>query len=47
VSVLNMVLLASAVVPVAIVVVGAWFFLRAGRRWDERQRGVDRHRRGR
>ena len=36
-SVLNAVLLASAVVPVAIVVVGAWFFLRAGRRHDERE----------
>ena len=37
-SVLNAVLLASAVVPVVIVVVGAWWFLRAGRRWDERER---------
>jgi hypothetical protein len=25
-------------VPVVIVVVGAWWFLRAGRRWDERER---------
>jgi hypothetical protein len=39
VSVLNAVLLASAVVPVVIVVFGAWWFLRAGRRWDERERG--------
>jgi hypothetical protein len=39
VSALNLVLLLSAVVPVVIVVVGAWWFLRAGRRWDERQRG--------
>jgi hypothetical protein len=39
VSALNLVLLASAVVPVVIVVAGAWWFLRAGRRWDERQRG--------
>jgi uncharacterized paraquat-inducible protein A len=36
-SVLNAILLASAVVPVAIVVVLAWFFLRAGRRHDERE----------
>jgi hypothetical protein len=39
VSALNAVLLASAVVPVVVVVFGAWWFLRAGRRWDERQRG--------
>jgi hypothetical protein len=38
VSALNLVLLASAVVPLVIVIVGAWWFLRAGRRWDERQR---------
>jgi hypothetical protein len=38
VSVLNAILLASAVVPVVIVVLGAWLFLRAGRRWDERER---------
>jgi hypothetical protein len=37
-SALNAILLASAVVPVLIVVVGAWFFLRAGRRWEERER---------
>jgi cytochrome c-type biogenesis protein CcmH/NrfF len=36
-SALNAVLLASAVVPVTIVVVGSWFFLRAGRRHDERE----------
>jgi len=36
--VLNAVILASAVVPVVIVVVGAWLFLRAGRRNDERER---------
>lgn len=34
-SALNLVLLASAVVPVVIVVVGSWLFLRAGRRHDE------------
>jgi len=32
------VLLASAVVPVLIVIVLAWLFLRAGRRHDERER---------
>jgi len=37
-AVLDAVLLGSAVVPVAVVVVGAWFFLRAGRRYDERER---------
>ena len=37
-GVLDGVLLASAVVPVLIVVVGAWWFLRAGRRYDERER---------
>jgi hypothetical protein len=37
VSALNLVLLLSAVVPVVIVVFGAWWFLRAGRRWDERE----------
>lgn len=31
-------LLVWTVVPVIVVVVGAWFFLRAGRRWEERQR---------
>jgi hypothetical protein len=35
---LDAVLLGSAVVPVLVVVVGAWFFLRAGRRHDERER---------
>jgi uncharacterized paraquat-inducible protein A len=35
---MNGVLLASAVVPVLIVIVLAWFFLRAGRRHDERER---------
>ena len=37
-SIMNWVILASAVVPVVIVLVGAYFFLRAGRRWEERQR---------
>lgn len=37
-AVMNGVLLASAVVPVLIVIVLAWFFLRAGRRHDERER---------
>ena len=36
-AVMNGVLLASAVVPVLIVIVLAWFFLRAGRRHDERE----------
>jgi uncharacterized paraquat-inducible protein A len=37
-TVMDGVLLASAVVPVLIVIVLAWFFLRAGRRHDERER---------
>ena len=37
-GVLNAVLLASAVVPVVVVIVGAWLFLRAGKRHDERER---------
>ena len=37
-SPLNAILLASAVLPVLIVLVGAYFFLRAGRRWEERER---------
>jgi hypothetical protein len=37
-GVLDGVLLASAVVPPLIVVGLAWFFLRAGRRHDERER---------
>ena len=36
-AVMNGVLLASAVVPVLIVIVLAWFFLRAGKRHDERE----------
>jgi len=35
-TVMNIILLLSAVVPVTIVVVGAFLFLRAGRRHDER-----------
>ena len=34
---MNGVLLASAVVPVLIVLAGAWWFLRAGRRHDEHE----------
>jgi len=37
-SAVNAVLLASAVVPVLVVIVGAWIFLRAGARHDERER---------
>ena len=37
-AVMNGVLLASAVVPVLIVIVLAWLFLRAGRRHDEHER---------
>ena len=37
-GVMNGVLLASAIVPPAIVVVLAWVFLRAGKRHDERER---------
>jgi uncharacterized paraquat-inducible protein A len=36
-AVLDGVLLASAVVPVLIVIVLAWLFLRAGKRNDERE----------
>ena len=39
-SAMNAILLASAVVPVAIVVVGSWLFLRAGRRHDEREKAA-------
>ena len=39
---MNAVLLASAIVPPAIVIVGAWLFLRAGRRHDEREAGRER-----
>jgi uncharacterized paraquat-inducible protein A len=41
-AVLDGVLLASAVVPVVIVVVLAWLFLRAGKRHDERERRAGR-----
>jgi hypothetical protein len=34
----NILLLLWAVVPPIAVLVGAWFFLRAGRRWEERNR---------
>jgi hypothetical protein len=37
-GILDGVLLASAIVPPLIVIVLAWFFLRAGRRHDERER---------
>jgi hypothetical protein len=37
VSFLDAFLLASAVLPVVIVAIGSWLFLRAGRRWDERE----------
>jgi uncharacterized paraquat-inducible protein A len=37
-AVLDGVLLASAVVPVLIVIVLAWLFLRAGKRHDERSK---------
>ncbi len=36
-GVMNGVLLASAIVPPAIVIVLAWLFLRAGKRHDERE----------
>jgi cytochrome c-type biogenesis protein CcmH/NrfF len=35
---MNFLLLLWAVVPVILVIVGAYFFLRAGKRWEERQR---------
>jgi len=41
-GVMNAVLLASAVVPPIVVVALAWFFLRAGKRHDEREEA--RHR---
>jgi hypothetical protein len=34
----NAVLLGSAIVPPVVVIALAWFFLRAGRRHDERER---------
>jgi hypothetical protein len=34
----NILLLLWAVVPPIAVLVGAWFFLRAGRRWEDRNR---------
>ena len=37
-SFLDAFLLASAVLPVVVVAVGSWLFLRAGRRWDECER---------
>ena len=40
---IDAVILASAVVPVLVVIVGAWFFLRAGRRHDDRERGTQPH----
>ena len=39
-AVMNGVLLASAVVPVVVVILLAWFFLRAGKRNDERERNA-------
>jgi uncharacterized paraquat-inducible protein A len=39
-SIVNGVLLASAVVPPIVVIVLAWVFLRAGRRNDERERAA-------
>jgi uncharacterized paraquat-inducible protein A len=41
-AVMNGVLLASAVVPVIVVVLLAWLFLRAGKRHDERERAAGR-----
>ncbi len=39
-SIVNGVILASAIVPPLVVGVLAWLFLRAGRRHDERERGA-------
>jgi hypothetical protein len=39
---LNAVLLIAAVTPVAATVVLAWLFLRAGKRYDERERAAGR-----
>lgn len=33
---MEVLLLIWTVVPVIVVIVGAWFFLRAGKRWEER-----------
>ena len=41
-SIMNWVILVSAVVPVVVVAVGSWLFLRAGRRHDERERSLRR-----
>ena len=35
---MNVLLLLWAVVPVIVVIVGAWLYLRAGNRWERRQR---------
>jgi cytochrome c-type biogenesis protein CcmH/NrfF len=32
----NILLLLWTIVPVIVVIVGAWFFLRAGNRWEKR-----------
>ena len=37
-TIVNVLLLLWAVVPVIAVIVGAYFFLRAGNRWERRQR---------
>jgi TM2 domain-containing membrane protein YozV len=34
----NILLLLWTIVPVIVVIVGAYFFLRAGRRWEDRNR---------
>ena len=43
-AVMNGVILASAIVPVLIVIVLAWFFLRAGKRNDEREAQAEANR---
>jgi TM2 domain-containing membrane protein YozV len=37
VTAVNIMLLLWTVVPVIVVIVGAYFFLRAGKRWEDRQ----------
>jgi len=39
---LDVLLFLSAILPVIVVVTFAWFFLRAGRRHDERERAAGR-----
>jgi hypothetical protein len=39
---MNIVLFVGAILPVVLVIFGAWWFLRAGKRYDERERAAGR-----